>query len=179
MEGEGAEEGRDGEEATAQGCAQPGSGAPAPADVDSGSGNGPAGGVGATMPAPAASSGKGDGVTRRDGGKHVHTSAARLAAVHVVTAQEAEEGKFSIEDVVLPMPGVRVQVCWAASIDKRKWRSVSYSVRFGVCAFAGEHGSRVWVLVRHELACMDKNVWAGSAGWTWHCPCMHSCPHHS
>jgi hypothetical protein len=39
------------------------------------------------------------------------TSASRLAAVHVVTAEEARALQYSIEDVVLPMPGVRVQVC--------------------------------------------------------------------
>lgn len=36
-------------------------------------------------------------------------SSTRLAAVHVVSAQEAEASAFSISDVVLPLPGSRVQ----------------------------------------------------------------------
>ena len=36
-------------------------------------------------------------------------STERLAAVHVVTAAEAAAGNFSIEDVVLPLPGGKVQ----------------------------------------------------------------------
>jgi hypothetical protein len=36
------------------------------------------------------------------------SSADRLAAVHVVTAEEAEQGVFSIDDVVLPLPGHKV-----------------------------------------------------------------------
>jgi tRNA(Glu) U13 pseudouridine synthase TruD len=37
------------------------------------------------------------------------SAAARLAAVHVVTAEEAAQGKYSMADVVLPMPGGQVQ----------------------------------------------------------------------
>uniref|UniRef100_A0A383W6L3 TRUD domain-containing protein n=1 Tax=Tetradesmus obliquus TaxID=3088 RepID=A0A383W6L3_TETOB len=37
------------------------------------------------------------------------SAAARLASVHVVTAAEAAAGRFSIRDVVLPLPGGRVQ----------------------------------------------------------------------
>ena len=36
-------------------------------------------------------------------------STERLAAVHVVTAAEAAAGTFSIEDVVLPLPGAKVE----------------------------------------------------------------------
>lgn len=37
------------------------------------------------------------------------SAAARLAAVHVVTAEEAAAGTYSITDVVLPLPGGQVQ----------------------------------------------------------------------
>lgn len=36
-------------------------------------------------------------------------AAGRLAAVHTVTAEEAEAGSYDIEDVVLPLPGARVR----------------------------------------------------------------------
>jgi hypothetical protein len=36
-------------------------------------------------------------------------AAARLAAVHVVTAAEAAAGAFDIADVVLPLPGARIR----------------------------------------------------------------------
>lgn len=36
-------------------------------------------------------------------------SSVRLAAVHVVTSEEASSGAFSIGDVVLPLPGAQVQ----------------------------------------------------------------------
>lgn len=36
-------------------------------------------------------------------------STERLAAVHVVTAEEAAAEAYSIEDVVLPLPGGKVQ----------------------------------------------------------------------
>lgn len=51
------------------------------------------------------------GLARNDGAKHVHTSTSRLSAVHVVTAEDVREQRYSIRDVVLPMPGSRVQVC--------------------------------------------------------------------
>ena len=37
-------------------------------------------------------------------------SVQRLRAVHVVTQEEADAGVFSMEDVVLPLPGMNVQV---------------------------------------------------------------------
>eukprot|EP00878_Enallax_costatus_P019895 GHUV01021006.1.p1 GENE.GHUV01021006.1~~GHUV01021006.1.p1 ORF type:complete len:667 (+),score=201.67 GHUV01021006.1:67-2067(+) len=37
------------------------------------------------------------------------SAASRLAAVHIVTEAEVAEGRFSIQDVVLPLPGGRVQ----------------------------------------------------------------------
>lgn len=37
------------------------------------------------------------------------SAASRLAAVHVVTAEEAAAGRFTIQHVVLPMPGAQVQ----------------------------------------------------------------------
>lgn len=37
------------------------------------------------------------------------SAASRLASVHVVNADEAAEGKYSIADVVLPLPGGQVQ----------------------------------------------------------------------
>ena len=36
-------------------------------------------------------------------------SSARRATVHVVTAEEASSGAFSIQDVVLPLPGSQIQ----------------------------------------------------------------------
>lgn len=37
------------------------------------------------------------------------SAASRLAAAHIVTAAEAADGRFSVRDVVLPLPGGRVQ----------------------------------------------------------------------
>ena len=36
-------------------------------------------------------------------------SSARLAAVHVVTEEEARSKAYSIQDVVMPLPGSQVQ----------------------------------------------------------------------
>lgn len=36
-------------------------------------------------------------------------SSARRATVHVVTAEEASSGAYSIQDVVLPLPGSQIQ----------------------------------------------------------------------
>lgn len=36
-------------------------------------------------------------------------AANRLAAVHVVTAEEAAAGAYDIADVVLPLPGARIR----------------------------------------------------------------------
>ena len=36
-------------------------------------------------------------------------SSARLAAVHMVTEEEASSSTYSIEDVVMPLPGSQVQ----------------------------------------------------------------------
>lgn len=36
-------------------------------------------------------------------------SSARLAAVHVVTEEEAQSRAFNIQDVVMPLPGCQVQ----------------------------------------------------------------------
>jgi len=44
------------------------------------------------------------------GGAAALGAAARLARVHEVTEREAEEGRFSIADVVLPLPGSQVGV---------------------------------------------------------------------
>lgn len=99
--GEGLEEGKGGEEqhaeATADGEQAPGQAQavrPGAQDGQSGSGSGSAG---------AGASGAGKSSRTR-------TSAARLETVHVVSAREAAEGCFNIEDVVLPLPGIRVQV---------------------------------------------------------------------
>ncbi|KAF6264278.1 pseudouridine synthase [Scenedesmus sp. NREL 46B-D3] len=54
----------------------------------------------------AAAAGDGDG---GDDAAGAASAAARLSSVHVVTEAEAAAGKFSIRDVVLPLPGGRVQ----------------------------------------------------------------------
>ncbi len=57
--------------------------------------------------AAAAAEGGAEGAADEGGG---HSgSAGRLAAVHVVTEAEAARGTYSIHDVVLPLPGSRVQ----------------------------------------------------------------------
>lgn len=50
-----------------------------------------------------------DGVVDEADAAVAASAAGRLAAVHVVTAEEVAEGKFTIQDVVLPLPGARVQ----------------------------------------------------------------------
>jgi hypothetical protein len=49
------------------------------------------------------------GADEGDDASAAASAAARLSSVHVVTEAEAAAGKFSIRDVVLPMPGSRVQ----------------------------------------------------------------------
>jgi len=56
-----------------------------------------------------ASGGAGDAADGK-GGAAALGAAARLARVHEVTEREAEEGRFSIADVVLPLPGSQVGV---------------------------------------------------------------------
>ena len=43
------------------------------------------------------------------GGTGGERSSTRRAAVHVVTEEEASSGAYSIQDVVLPLPGGQIQ----------------------------------------------------------------------
>lgn len=68
------------------------------------------------------------------------SSADRLAAVHVVTAEEAEQSVYSIDDVVLPLPGHKVvypehgtaavyqEVSWLAWLRLAGWHGCGWLV---------------------------------------------------
>jgi tRNA(Glu) U13 pseudouridine synthase TruD len=59
--------------------------------------------------AAAAAEAAGEGLEGAGAEVEGSSAAARLAAVHVVTAEEAAQGKYRTADVVLPMPGGQVQ----------------------------------------------------------------------
>lgn len=55
-------------------------------------------------------------------------SSGRLAAVHEVTPEEAEAGTFSIEQVVLPLPGKSTRTPGHAVAEVRgQWAASCYN----------------------------------------------------
>lgn len=85
------------------------------------------------------------------------SSSARLASVHVVTEEEAAAQRFSIHDVVLPVPGSSVKYPQHATADVYK------EVRRGERMATTLHERDCW------LVCL---AWHVCSGTLFSCFCM-------